>query len=247
MCKQKRLRDINLYSRQVSAEDIRGYLLKFQDKSASTRANILKGLKVFFRDFIRVPQVVSSFKFPKRVYTSQIAPTKEDLRKFFDVLECDRDRALFLLFASSGLRRNELLTLTLDKLDLENRLIVPKNRRKTGTTKNTWATCFNPEAETFLRRYLESRNDTDNRVSPIAPVTLKRIFSRASKRSGVYLAPKTLRLWFCCELSELGVPESVIDAFCGRVPKTVLGRHYNDYSPERLKRIYDRANLTVLK
>jgi len=240
------LKSLRKDPRQVTAEDIRSYLLKFQDRSASTRANILKGLKVFFRDFMQMPQVVSSFKFPKRVYTPQIAPTKEDLGKFFDVLECDRDRAIFLLFASSGLRRNELLTLTVDEVDLENRLIIPKNKHQTGTTKNTWATCFNPEAETYLRRYLESRSDKDSRVFPIAPVTLKRSFSRASKRSGVYLTPKTLRLWFCCELSELGVPESIIDALCGRVPKTVLGRHYNDYSPERLKRIYDKANLAVL-
>jgi len=195
---------------------------------------------------MQMPQVVASFKFPKRIYTPQIAPTKENLRKFFEVLDCDRDRAIFLLFASSGLRRSELLTLTIDGLDLENRLIIPKNKHQTGTTKNTWTTCFNPETQICLKRYLESRSDTDNRVFPIAPVTLKRVSMRASEKFGVYLIPKTLRLWFCCELSELGVSESVIDGFCGRVPKTVLGRHYNDYSPERLKRIYDKANLTVL-
>jgi hypothetical protein len=36
------------------------------------------------------------------------------------------------------------------------------------------------------------------------------------------------------------------DALCGRVPKSILARHYIDYSPERLKRIYDRADLKVL-
>jgi hypothetical protein len=36
------------------------------------------------------------------------------------------------------------------------------------------------------------------------------------------------------------------DAFCGRVPKSVLARHYSDYSPERLKEIYEKANLKVL-
>ncbi|MEM3040343.1 MAG: hypothetical protein QXO54_06020 [Candidatus Methanomethylicaceae archaeon] len=47
-------------------------------------------------------------------------------------------------------------------------------------------------------------------------------------------------------MSNLGVPERYIDAFCGRVPRTVLAKHYTDYSPQRLKEIYDRAGLKVL-
>lgn len=38
-----------------------------------------------------------------------------------------------------------------------------------------------------------------------------------------------------------------IDAFCGRTPKSVLARHYSDYSSEKLKQIYDKANLKVLQ
>jgi hypothetical protein len=48
------------------------------------------------------------------------------------------------------------------------------------------------------------------------------------------------------EMGELGVPDRYIDAFCGCVPKSVLARQYTDYSPERLKRIYDEATLRVL-
>ena len=39
------------------------------------------------------------------------------------------------------------------------------------------------------------------------------------------------------------VPYRYIDAFCGRVPISVLARHYSDYSPEVLKEIYDKADL----
>jgi len=37
-----------------------------------------------------------------------------------------------------------------------------------------------------------------------------------------------------------------VDAFCGRVPKSVLGKRYTDYSPERLKEIYEGAKIHVL-
>jgi hypothetical protein len=47
-------------------------------------------------------------------------------------------------------------------------------------------------------------------------------------------------------MGRLGVPDRYVDAFCGRVPQSVLARHYTDFSPERLKEIYDRAGLRVL-
>lgn len=47
-------------------------------------------------------------------------------------------------------------------------------------------------------------------------------------------------------MGRLGVQDRYVDAFCGRTPKSVLARHYSDYSPERLKEIYVKANLRIL-
>ncbi len=47
-------------------------------------------------------------------------------------------------------------------------------------------------------------------------------------------------------MGKLGVSDCNIYAFCGRTPKSVLAWHYTDYSPERLKKIYDDADLKVL-
>jgi len=55
-----------------------------------------------------------------------------------------------------------------------------------------------------------------------------------------------LKEWFCCEMGTLGVSDRYIDAFCGRTPKSVLARHYTDYNPERLRHIYEKANLKVI-
>lgn len=44
----------------------------------------------------------------------------------------------------------------------------------------------------------------------------------------------------------LGVSETHVDASCGRVPKSVLAKHYTDFSPERLGQIYDKAAFEVL-
>ncbi|MBS7610455.1 hypothetical protein KEJ36_05350 [Candidatus Bathyarchaeota archaeon] len=55
-----------------------------------------------------------------------------------------------------------------------------------------------------------------------------------------------LRCWFADKLGRLGVPERYVDALCGRTPKSVLAKHYTDYSPEKPKGIYDKAGLKVL-
>jgi len=152
---------------------------------------------------------------------------------------------LFLMYATSGLGRNELLGLAVDDVDVENRAIIPKNAHN-GTTKNTWATCFNAECQTYLRRYLANRQTNDKRLFPISEVTLRRAYREANSKTDLHVKPQLLRDWLCCRLGELGVPDRYVDAFCGRVPKSVLARHYTDYSPEKLKRIYDKADLRVL-
>jgi len=63
----------------------------------------------------------------------------------------------------------------------------------------------------------------------------------------VKITPQMLRRWFASEMSSLGVDASYIDAFCGRTPTSVLEEHYLDYSPRKLKQIYDDAGLTVLE
>jgi len=47
-------------------------------------------------------------------------------------------------------------------------------------------------------------------------------------------------------MARAGVPDRYVDVFCGRTPKSVLVRHYTDYSPERLKEIYEKAGLRIL-
>jgi hypothetical protein len=44
----------------------------------------------------------------------------------------------------------------------------------------------------------------------------------------------------------LGVNDRYIDAFCGRIPKSVLAWHYTNYNPERLGRFYEEANQKAL-
>jgi len=72
---------------------------------------------------------------------------------------------------------------------------------------------------------------------------LSHTFKKTADKTGIHIYPHLLRSVFAREISKAGVQDRYIDALCGRVPQSVLARHYSDYSPEVLKEIYEKANL----
>jgi hypothetical protein len=65
---------------EVSREDLRCYLKTLEKFSAATYKNALMALKVFFSDFLELPDVVSSFKFPHQAFKPKQIVSKEQLR-----------------------------------------------------------------------------------------------------------------------------------------------------------------------
>ena len=72
------------------------------------------------------------------------------------------------------------------------------------------------------------------------------LWKTAREKTGMNITPQKLRQWFCSEMMSRGVSETYVDAFCGRVQKSVLARHYTDYSPGKLGDLYWKAEIRVL-
>jgi len=139
----------------VTREDLRAFLRWVKENyTRGSYSNFLKTLKVFFRDYLGREDLVKTFKFPGWVPPKPIKlPTEEELRRFHEALTDLRMKVLFLFYATSGLRRCEVLGLHKEDVDLGLRQIVPNNH-ETNTTKNTWVTFYNEEAERVLSEYL---------------------------------------------------------------------------------------------
>jgi len=227
----------------VDRRTIRRYLLTLKDDPTAKR-KALSTLKRFFRDYLNMKDLVSTFKFPSVSEKPKIVASTKMINAFFNALPCDEARTTFLFYATSGLRRNEVLALEFTNVDFDQRMIIPSNGN--SQTKRTWITFYNRECEEYLKRYCEQRDKAHPKLFQFAYRTVNRWFETTKKETGINITPQRLREWFCCELGNLGVQDRYVDAFCGRTPKSVLARHYTDYCPERLKRIYDRANLKVL-
>jgi integrase len=233
-----------LDSEHVSGRDLRSYLNRFREMSPNTYKNVLSALKRFFRDYMKKKHLVESFKFPKKPWKPNTVPSREELTKFYSSLDTLRAKTLFITYATTGLRRNEVLQLQISDIDFDKRMIIP-NKGVSGT-KNTWVSFFNSDMENILREYLDSRKDNNPKLFPISRDTFLKVWKKAYIKTDVHITPKVLRNWFCCEMGRLGIQDRYVDAFCGRTPKSILARHYTDYSPERLKEIYEKAQLTVI-
>jgi integrase len=239
------LSEVKKEPKEITKLDIRNFLLKeMQTKSESTINNYLKTLKRFFRDYLQKPELIESFKFKRPEYKEKRLPSKEDLKRFYEALPTIEHKAVFLAFASSGLRAREVASLTLKDIDLQNRRLYPSKR--SSRTKKVGCGFFNEETAKVLKEMLKGKHlKEDDRIFP-SYRTIEKLWRNISNKCSVKVSPQILREWFCSEMGRLGVPDRYIDAFCGRVPKSILAKHYTDYNPETLKEIYDKANLKVL-
>ncbi len=238
------LRIVNKSLEDISSRDVEDFLLeRYSDKSLSRYRNVLGSLRIFFRDFLKRPDIIADFKFPKiPIKLRTNLPSKSALNQFYDALPDIRDKTIFLMYASSGLRCSEVLGLSFEDVDFSKRMIMPNGH--TGSTKHSYISFYNDECAKVLDEYLDSRRD--GLIFQVSRRRIESIFRNTSEYTGIRITPQTLREWFCSEMGRLGVPDRYVDAFCGRVPKSVLGKHYTDYSPEALKKIYDKASLHVL-
>jgi len=225
----------------VTREDVRAYLKAIDNSKTAKYINTLKSLKVFFRDFLESPEIVKSFRFPKQVFKPKPIPSREDLQRFYKAIESDIGKTLFLMYATTGLRKNEVLSLKLCDVDFKKRMVTPNCH--SGRTKKSYVSFYNEETEKLLTEIVEAEKD---RLFSISDKQYRKIWKEAGRKTDLKITAQRLREWFCEEMSRLGVSDRFIDAFCGRVPKSVLAKHYSDYSPEKLKQIYDKANLKIL-
>lgn len=227
----------------IEETDIIAYLESEEPMSNSKHKNILSALRVFFGEFVEI-DVAEDFEMPTMSPNPTQVPTGDELQAFYNAIENPKYRAIFFMYSTSGLRAAELLELTTDDIDEDARMLIPD---KKSNVKKTWVSFYNEEAERAYQEFKPLRKPDDDRLFQAAKPSVNTTFQRLSEKSGVKITPQMLRRWFASEMSSLGVDSSYVDAFCGRTPSSVLEEHYLDYSPRKLKQIYDSVDLTVLK
>jgi len=159
--------------------------------------NILTNQRCYFKRYLKL-DIVDSFKFPKQPYIPKRVPTKEQLQQFYAALPTLKECALFLLYATSGLRKSEIMLLKLEDLDLDRRMIIPNVH--SGNTKKSWIGFFNEEAKEVLTKYLAKCQQSPQyyrKVRVFNPSKNPTLWKEARERTRLNITPKVLRdfLW----------------------------------------------------
>jgi len=232
-------RFLNHSRRLVNREALRSYLKYYVSMKPSTYNNQLKGLRAFIMRYLGRPEIILGFRKAPVLYNFDevVLPSKEQLEQGFSSLHCDKEKAIFMFYKDSGLRRSELLQLQKDDIDMSLRSVKSKHNTR---TKRAGITFYTEETETFLRNYLQSRKDSKPKLFRIDMNIFYKMWIQISEKAGIKIRPQVLRKWQSTTLGENGCPDRYVDVFQGRAPKTVLAKFYTGKELLRLKAIYGK-------
>jgi len=125
---------------------------------------------------------VSSFKLPLPNENPTPCPTDEAVRLVCNNLEYDRDKLIYSLAATTGLRRGEILSLKRKHIDLENRAITPHKHTR---TKRTGITFYNCEVEPLLHKFLDQLTDPEANLFHNGEGAFRKQIKNAWEKAGV--------------------------------------------------------------
>jgi|CXWL01.1.fsa_nt_gi integrase len=210
--------------------------------SLSWKSNQIKALRKYIRDFLKLGNWIDEFKFSKSNAEIRTVPTDEDLVKFLQLLP-KQTQVIALVLVTSGLRIGEVLSLRF--VNIANELnMIDVSKVHEGDTKHSWLSFVTQQTIEILYEYLREINfdyEDESKLFSNSSRVVQNNFEQASEKIGFKLKPHTLRMVFTEKCTLSGIKDKYINAFCGRVSKSVLAKNYTDYSPTSLKREYEKV------
>lgn len=130
------------------------YLKDIRRRVAPGYYSVHLGALKHYSRFIGQPDLLAEFSHPPKQFTPKTFWKREQVVAFYDALSSLKMKALFLMGATTGLRKGEILSLRIEEIDHSTRMIMPKVH--SGRTKHSWVSFYNAECEAVLREYIDS-------------------------------------------------------------------------------------------
>jgi len=177
-------------------------------------------------------------------------PTDDQLTQFYIHLS-EQVQLVFLVLLSTGFRIGEVLSLRLGDIDYDTGL-VDASQIHSGNTKHSWKSFVTYQTKSFIEEYMYSdganHDDDESNIFSVSSRSVQKEFSNVSKQTGIIINPHLLRTVFSEKCREAEIEKEYINAFCGRTSKGILEKHYTVYSPQSLRKQYDKVEqLLTLK
>jgi len=176
-------------------------------------------------------------------------------------------RAIILMLASSGMRINELLTLTTTDIERKGKCWRVKIQQKNTKTREKRYTFISSEAVAALEawelgrpKYLNTmrgfcngkNKEDDNRIFPMTDENVRAAFNNILKKAGIYsqdkdtnrsdLTPHAFRKFFLSQI-KIGMPSEVAELLAGH--NGYLSDAYRRYSVQQVRELYEKAERLI--
>lgn len=261
-------------SYELTPDRIKEYILDLQAENLNKARHYATTLKLFIKEIIRpknarvAKELYDSFKLPKRKFNYRPPPlTLDVLKKIFKEIDDLGAKALFLLLAETGLRVGEVLSLKVEQVDLEHRII---RIMKESETKRAYVSFLHVKTAQWLKKvYLPYREEFINRYEtsirtlaaanpeqgidietwkaklfPFREDVLRTEIKEAMRRAlGREFRLYDLRSFFASYMLKRGVSPMIVNLLQGRVPPQqfrILQDHYFVISDIELQQYYDK-------
>ena len=204
--------------RDVSAHDLRAYLLHLIEKRYSTSAVNLahNALNFYYGKVLR--KAVKTIPFQKREQTLKEVLSKEEIRQLLEVTVNPKHRLMIELLYASGVRVSELVKIKTEQIDEERKMLLVK----LGKGNKDRYTLLSDKVILQIKAYLRSRKNKssylfDSSAGHITLRTVQQVLNQAAKKAGIArkVHPHLLRHSFATHLLESGVRESQIQQLLG--------------------------------
>jgi site-specific recombinase XerD len=245
--------------RKATTSDVRRYVMDLSSKrdySAVTIRRKLSSIKALYKYLvlagIRTDNPASPVsgpaierKLPKQLDTVNVEKLLRTMVAGRTESQRLRDIAIMELFYASGIRRAEIVNISLRDLDLRSRVILIH-----GKGKKERQVVFNKTAASAIEAYLRVRQRSEDEAlflgrggKRLTPKHVWRIFRDIYAVSGIkdHASPHTLRHSFATHLAENGVDLETIRELLGHESLATTGV-YLKLSMAHKRRAYDEAH-----
>lgn len=215
------------------------YLISDKKQKPASVALALASLKFFYSNIIKKPEILLNVKSPKLEKKLPTVLTKDEITAFLAALENPKHKLLFELMLASGLRVAEVVSLKVQDIDFNEKVI----NLKSGKGQKDRMTIISDNTINHIKTYLELNPMVTTYLFPgrnghltikLAQKVIKQNAARAGIQKRIYC--HALRSTFATMLLEQGTDIRMIQTLLGHSNLATTER-YTKVSSEMIKKI----------
>ncbi|MEM0015521.1 MAG: tyrosine-type recombinase/integrase [Saccharolobus sp.] len=187
--------------RKVTAEDVNKWVISLLNRQGKTKGDEMDKKRarnvtvryyvIAVRRFLKWLGIPIKPPIPKIRKKEVKALTEEEINRVLEACKRARDKLIIRLLLDTGLRANELLSIKIKDIDIDNNMIRVRNT-KNGEERVVF---FTDNTKQILKKYIRGKN-LDDKLFYITYDALYRKLKRLGEKVGIDLRPHVLRHTF---------------------------------------------------